>query len=84
MVIWSTNRTENLFCQVIDVNLIGTIRVTKAFVAMIRKSQGRIVNVSSTLGRQTGPFMSGKLGSGEKSSHQHERASMFLFFIFFN
>jgi len=35
------------------VNLFGAIRVTKAFVPLIRKSKGRIVNVSSVLGRST-------------------------------
>lgn len=33
------------------VNLFGTIRVTKAFLPLIRRNQGRIVNLSSILGR---------------------------------
>ncbi len=36
-----------------EVNLFGAIRVTKAFVPLIRKSKGRIVNVSSMLGRSS-------------------------------
>ena len=43
--------------QVASVNLYGAIRVTKAFLPLIRKSQGRIVNVSSILGRVADPFM---------------------------
>lgn len=39
------------------VNLFGAIRVTKAFAPLIRQSQGRIVNVSSTLGRAVTPFL---------------------------
>ena len=35
----------------IDVNLYGMIRVTKAFLPLVRKSRGRIVNISSVLGR---------------------------------
>ena len=35
----------------IDVNLYGMIRVTKAFLPLVRKSQGRIVNISSMVGR---------------------------------
>ncbi|GFU53598.1 d-beta-hydroxybutyrate dehydrogenase, mitochondrial [Trichonephila clavipes] len=33
--------------EVIDVNLLGTIRVTKAFLPLLRKSKGRIINVAS-------------------------------------
>lgn len=38
--------------------MFGAIRVTKAFVPLIRKSKGRIVNVSSVLGRSTYRFLS--------------------------
>lgn len=38
-------------------NLFGVIRVTKAFLPLIRKNQGRIVNVSSILGRAPDMFM---------------------------
>ena len=37
--------------QIIATNLCGSIRVTKAFMPLVRKSQGRIVIVSSILGR---------------------------------
>jgi len=40
------------------VNLFGAIRVTKAFAPLIRKSKGRIVNVSSILGRATNRYLS--------------------------
>lgn len=36
--------------KVLDVNLFGAINVTQAFLPLIRKSKGRIVNVSSFLG----------------------------------
>jgi 3-hydroxybutyrate dehydrogenase len=39
-----------------SVNLFGVIRVTNAFLPLIRKSQGRIVNVSSILNRTPSPF----------------------------
>ncbi len=39
--------------QVAEVNLFGVIRVTKAFAPLIRNSKGRIVNVSSVLGRSS-------------------------------
>lgn len=35
----------------VDVNLYGMIRVTKAFLPLVRKSRGRIVNISSMVGR---------------------------------
>ncbi|GBO44062.1 hypothetical protein AVEN_169567-1, partial [Araneus ventricosus] len=33
--------------EVIDVNLMGTIRVTKAFLPLLRRSKGRVINVAS-------------------------------------
>jgi 3-hydroxybutyrate dehydrogenase len=39
-----------------SVNLFGAIRVINAFLPLIRKSQGRIVNVSSIMDRMTSPF----------------------------
>ncbi|XP_055931097.1 D-beta-hydroxybutyrate dehydrogenase, mitochondrial-like [Argiope bruennichi] len=41
--------------EVIDVNLLGTIRVTKAFLPLLRKSKGRAINVASAAGRLTLP-----------------------------
>lgn len=43
--------------QLASVNLFGAIRVTKAFLPLIRRSQGRIVNVSSVLGFLATPFV---------------------------
>lgn len=42
--------------QLMAVNLFGVIRMTKSFLPLIRKSQGRIVNVSSILGRVAQPL----------------------------
>ena len=39
-----------------SVNLFGVIRVTNAFLPLVRKSQGRIVNVSSIMARMFSPF----------------------------
>ena len=39
-----------------DVNIWGVVRVTKAFLPLIRKSHGRIVNVASLLGRSPAKF----------------------------
>jgi 3-hydroxybutyrate dehydrogenase len=39
-----------------SVNLFGVIRVTNTFLPLIRKSQGRIVNVSSIFTRTPTPF----------------------------
>ena len=35
----------------VDVNLFGMIRVTKAFLPLVRRSRGRIINMSSVMGR---------------------------------
>uniref|UniRef100_A0A8C6SYA0 3-hydroxybutyrate dehydrogenase, type 1 n=1 Tax=Neogobius melanostomus TaxID=47308 RepID=A0A8C6SYA0_9GOBI len=37
--------------QVYEVNLIGTIRVTKAVLPLIRRAKGRVVNIASMYGR---------------------------------
>uniref|UniRef100_A0A8C5MFF2 Uncharacterized protein n=1 Tax=Leptobrachium leishanense TaxID=445787 RepID=A0A8C5MFF2_9ANUR len=42
------------FAKVLDVNLLGMIDVTLNMLPIIRKSQGRIVNVSSAFGRLAG------------------------------
>ncbi|XP_034989757.1 D-beta-hydroxybutyrate dehydrogenase, mitochondrial-like [Zootoca vivipara] len=46
------------FQKVAEVNLWGAIRVTKAFLPLIRRAQGRVVNVSSMLGRMSRPLRS--------------------------
>ena len=40
--------------QIADVNLWGMIDVTKTFLPLIKKSQGRVVNLSSMAGEFTG------------------------------
>jgi NAD(P)-dependent dehydrogenase (short-subunit alcohol dehydrogenase family) len=40
-----------------DVNLLGPLAVTQAFMPMIRRSRGRIVNVSSIGGKVATPFL---------------------------
>lgn len=45
MIEWTNN--INLLIQTMNVNLFGTVRVTKAFLPLIRSSKGRIVNMSS-------------------------------------
>ncbi|XP_070771115.1 retinol dehydrogenase 1 [Enoplosus armatus] len=39
------------FTKVLDVNLIGVIEVTLQFLPLMKKAQGRVVNVASILGR---------------------------------
>ncbi|XP_069689241.1 short-chain dehydrogenase/reductase family 9C member 7-like [Periplaneta americana] len=39
------------FHQVIDINALGVVRVTRAFLPLLRKSKGRVVIVTSALGR---------------------------------
>ncbi len=42
--------------QIINVNVMGHVRVTQAFLPLVRKAQGRIVNTASILGRVVTPF----------------------------
>ncbi|CAM4596588.1 unnamed protein product [Lepidochelys olivacea] len=44
--------------EVADVNLWGTVRVTKAFLPLVRRAKGRVVNITSMLGRMASPSRS--------------------------
>lgn len=54
--------------QQLSVNLTGHLRVTQAFLPALRKAQGRIVNVSSLMGRVAMPL----LGAYSISKHALE------------
>lgn len=43
--------TMEYYEKVIGVNLLGTIRVTKACLPLVRKAKGRVVNISSLAGK---------------------------------
>lgn len=43
--------TKEDFLRVLDVNLVGMVEVTLSLLPLVRKAQGRIVNVSSIAGR---------------------------------
>lgn len=43
--------SEVVFRKIVDINLFGAVRITKSLLPLIRKAKGRIVNVSSLLGR---------------------------------
>ncbi len=43
--------------QQFEVNVIGLLAVTQAFLPLLRQSRGRIVNIGSVLGRLAIPFM---------------------------
>ncbi|KAK3085417.1 hypothetical protein FSP39_002989 [Pinctada imbricata] len=46
----------DIYHRVAAVNLFGMIRVTKALLPMIRKSKGRVINVTSVKGRLCVPY----------------------------
>ncbi|XP_076073094.1 17-beta-hydroxysteroid dehydrogenase type 6-like [Mytilus galloprovincialis] len=48
----------DVYQRMIDVNLTGVIRVTKAFLPLVRKTQGRVVTVASLAGRNGLPGFS--------------------------
>jgi NAD(P)-dependent dehydrogenase (short-subunit alcohol dehydrogenase family) len=50
---WSSMRSD---IAQMDLNFFGTVRVTKALLPLIRKSRGRIINVSSILGLVASPL----------------------------
>ena len=39
------------FASVLDVNLLGMIEVTLSMLPLVRKARGRVVNISSSMGR---------------------------------
>ncbi|KAK3090274.1 hypothetical protein FSP39_010569, partial [Pinctada imbricata] len=43
------------FQQIMDVNVIGVVRVTKACLPLLREGEGRVINVASLAGRFTVP-----------------------------
>ncbi|BFZ03133.1 hypothetical protein BsWGS_06172 [Bradybaena similaris] len=43
------------FQKIMDVNVFGIVRVTKAFLPLLRQSEGRVINVASLAGRFTLP-----------------------------
>ncbi|XP_052266737.1 short-chain dehydrogenase/reductase family 9C member 7-like isoform X1 [Dreissena polymorpha] len=43
------------FQRVLDVNVMGVVRVTKVFLPLLRSAKGRVVNVASLAGRYTFP-----------------------------
>ncbi|XP_054984034.1 retinol dehydrogenase 16-like [Sorex araneus] len=43
--------TKQDFMKILDVNLLGLIEVTLSLLPLLRKARGRVVNVSSVLGR---------------------------------
>ncbi|GFS01819.1 retinol dehydrogenase 7 [Elysia marginata] len=43
--------TKDDFERVLDVNLLGMVDTTRAFLPLVRKARGRIVNISSVNGR---------------------------------
>uniref|UniRef100_A0A2K5E926 Retinol dehydrogenase 16 n=1 Tax=Aotus nancymaae TaxID=37293 RepID=A0A2K5E926_AOTNA len=45
--------TKQDFVTILDVNLLGLIDVTLSLLPLVRKARGRVVNVSSVLGRIT-------------------------------
>src|SRR5258708_19481752 len=43
--------------RVLEVNLVGAVAVTQAFLPLLKASRGRIVNMSSVAGRGALPFL---------------------------
>ncbi len=43
--------------RLLEVNLVGAVAVTQAFLELLRSAQGRIINISSLSGRDSAPFL---------------------------
>jgi NAD(P)-dependent dehydrogenase (short-subunit alcohol dehydrogenase family) len=58
------------FRQVFDVNVVGPMAVTQAFLPLLRRARGRVVNIGSAAGRATGPC------AGAYSASKHALESL--------
>lgn len=54
---WVPPNDSSDFEKVLDVNLMGIVRMTRAFLPFLRQSRGRIVNISSAAAREVSPSM---------------------------
>ncbi len=74
--------SENALLRVLDVNVMGTFRVNRAFFPLVLARKGRIVNISSETGWQTGMPFNGPYGMSkhaiEAYSDSLRRELMFL------
>ena len=62
------------FQQIMNVNVMGMVRVTKAFLPLLRESKGRVINVAS---------LAGELRNTSSSISKHQRAeNLFSYFLF--
>ncbi len=72
-----TDIPEERLARILDINVMGTYRVNKKFLPMVRQAGGRIINVSSETGWQTpapfnGPYAMSKFAI-EAYSHALRR-----------
>jgi short-subunit dehydrogenase len=51
-----TQQLNSNVIQMLEVNTLGTVRVTKAFLPLLRESQGRVVCVASMAGNNFASF----------------------------
>lgn len=52
MIEWQTVEEMK---RVVDINLWGVVSITKAFLPLLKRTQGRVVNVASSSGRVSSP-----------------------------
>lgn len=55
---WSTPGSVEDYEKLLSVNTLGVIRVTRSFLPFLRKSRGRVINLSSILGKCSLPGLS--------------------------
>jgi len=62
---WMVEIAEATMARVLDVNVMGTFRVNRVFFPMIKVRRGRIVNISSETGWQSGAPFNGAYASSK-------------------
>lgn len=56
---WNSEGSVEDYQKQLDVNLLGMVRVTRRFLPLIRRSRGRIINLSSIMSRTNVPGING-------------------------
>ena len=57
--------TKQDFVSTLEVNLYGPIEIAKRFLPLVRQAQGRVVTITSIMGRYaaaSGPYCTSKFG----------------------
>ena len=73
---WAESGSVDDFRTVMEINFFGVLRVTRAFVPLLRQSKGRIINMSSIAARTNLPGLNSYAVSKAATSKLTERTAV--------